>query len=36
MNFTAFLTHFACVMVGGTVGVLAMALLQAGRDDDGR
>lgn len=33
MNWMAFATHFACVMAGGTVGVLAMAVLAAGKDD---
>lgn len=32
MNWKAFLTHFVCVMLGGTFGVLAMALLVSGRD----
>lgn len=32
MNIGAFLTHFACVMIGGTLGVVLMAILQAGDD----
>ena len=30
MSLTAFATHFVCVMVGGAVGVIAMALLTVG------
>jgi len=32
MNWVSFFTHFICVMLGGTVGVVAMALLAAGSD----
>ena len=31
-----FLTHFACFMVGGMLGAMAMAVVAAGGDGDGR
>lgn len=35
MNWMSFMTHFACAVLGGTVGVAAMALCAASGSDGG-